>query len=266
MIFNRQSSIVNRQSSIINRQSTIDNQRCGDGKISRYTDRVSTSHESIVPARPAASVILIRDAPQGLEVLYLRRSAELAFHGGAWVFPGGRIDLADRAADTDDEAAARRAAVREAREEANLAIAPDELRLVSHWTTPESSRIRFATWFFAARAPDGVVRVDGREIIDYLWLKPADAVRAQRERTMSFGPPTFALSTRFSEFDSVADALRTIVRWTPDRLLGRLFSVEDGQVVLYPEDVAYGTGSLNQHGSRHRLWMVGSGWRYERDF
>lgn len=251
---------------IFNRHSTIENRQCGDGKISRYTDRVPTSHAGIVPARPAASVILMRDAPHGLEVLYLRRNADLAFHGGAWVFPGGRIDLADRTADVDEEAAARRAAVREAFEEASIEIGPAALHFVCHWTTPESSRIRFATWFFATQAPEGPVRVDGREIIDFQWLRPADAVRAQRERMMSFGPPTFALSTRFSGFDSVAGALRTIARWTPDRLLGRLLSVEDGQVVLYPEDVAYATGRLDQHGSRHRLWMVGSGWRYERNF
>ena len=36
-----------------------------------------------------------------LEVLLARRSSKLAFHGGAWVFPGGRID-------PDDYAGARR--------------------------------------------------------------------------------------------------------------------------------------------------------------
>ena len=44
-------------------------------------------------AVPAATVVLIRDGRDGLEVLLARRSSQLAFHGGAWVFPGGRIDV-----------------------------------------------------------------------------------------------------------------------------------------------------------------------------
>ena len=65
-----------------------------------------------VPA-PAATVVLVRDAPDGLEVLLARRSSKLAFHGGAWVFPGGRIDPGDYAERPDDLlGAARRAAAR----------------------------------------------------------------------------------------------------------------------------------------------------------
>ena len=47
-------------------------------------------------AAPAATVVLIRDGEQGLEVLLARRSSQLAFHGGAWVFPGGLVDRGDR--------------------------------------------------------------------------------------------------------------------------------------------------------------------------
>jgi len=48
---------------------------------------------------PAATVVLLRDDPAGLEVLLVRRREALAFMGGAHVFPGGRVDNADRAAD-----------------------------------------------------------------------------------------------------------------------------------------------------------------------
>src|SRR5262249_22587229 len=48
-----------------------------------------------VVAAPAATVVLVRDGERGLEVLLGRRSSKLAFHGGAWVFPGGRIDPVD---------------------------------------------------------------------------------------------------------------------------------------------------------------------------
>jgi 8-oxo-dGTP pyrophosphatase MutT (NUDIX family) len=49
-----------------------------------------------VPLRPAATVMLVRDAADGgIEVLMVRRAAAAAFAGGMYVFPGGRVDEAD---------------------------------------------------------------------------------------------------------------------------------------------------------------------------
>mgnify|MGYP003343572357 CR=1 FL=1 len=48
------------------------------------------------PAVPAATVIVLRDTADGLETLMLRRASKLSFAGGLWVFPGGRVDDADR--------------------------------------------------------------------------------------------------------------------------------------------------------------------------
>jgi recombination protein RecT len=42
------------------------------------------------PARPAATVLLVRDGATGIEVLMIRRNASTAF-GGMWAFPGGVI-------------------------------------------------------------------------------------------------------------------------------------------------------------------------------
>ena len=47
------------------------------------------------PLRPAATVLLMRDGPQGIEVLMTRRSMTASFAPGAYVFPGGVIDAAD---------------------------------------------------------------------------------------------------------------------------------------------------------------------------
>ena len=47
------------------------------------------------PTRPAATVLLLRDTPGGIEVLMTRRSATASFAPGAYVFPGGGIDAAD---------------------------------------------------------------------------------------------------------------------------------------------------------------------------
>ena len=93
-----------------------------------------------VPARPAATVLLVRDAePTGVEVFVLRRTANAVFAADMYVFPGGRVDDVDHTAELepycdglDDATASARlgidkgglafwvAAVRECFEEAGL--------------------------------------------------------------------------------------------------------------------------------------------------
>jgi glyoxylase-like metal-dependent hydrolase (beta-lactamase superfamily II)/8-oxo-dGTP pyrophosphatase MutT (NUDIX family) len=51
-----------------------------------------------VALRAAATVLLLRDTPTGIEVLMTRRSMTASFAAGAYVFPGGGIDAADSAA------------------------------------------------------------------------------------------------------------------------------------------------------------------------
>lgn len=53
------------------------------------------TEEITTPPRPAATVVLLRDAPEGLEVLMLRRHGQSDVLGGAFVFPGGKLDPAD---------------------------------------------------------------------------------------------------------------------------------------------------------------------------
>lgn len=48
-----------------------------------------------VEARPASTVVLLRDSPEGLETLLLRRNKALLFAGGYWVFPGGALEPQD---------------------------------------------------------------------------------------------------------------------------------------------------------------------------
>ena len=45
--------------------------------------------------RPAATVVLMRDADVGVEILLLKRVHSAGFVPGAYVFPGGRVDRAD---------------------------------------------------------------------------------------------------------------------------------------------------------------------------
>jgi 8-oxo-dGTP pyrophosphatase MutT (NUDIX family) len=96
-----------------------------------------------VPVRPAATVMLVRDAsPPGVEVFVLQRTVNASFAAGMFVFPGGRVDEADGAAEIEsyciglDDAAASAAlgiehgglaywvaAVRECFEEAGVLLA-----------------------------------------------------------------------------------------------------------------------------------------------
>lgn len=95
-----------------------------------------------VPVRPAATVMLVRDGAEGLEVFMLQRTLSAAFARGQYVFPGGKVDDADHGEAfepicdglDDDEASTRMgmaagglawlvAAIRECFEEAGVLLA-----------------------------------------------------------------------------------------------------------------------------------------------
>ena len=81
---------------------------------------------SPVPARPASTVLLLRDgaAGRGLEVFMVVRHREIEFAGGALVFPGGRVEEADGAlAGGDPLGAFRVAGIRETFEECGVLLA-----------------------------------------------------------------------------------------------------------------------------------------------
>ncbi|MBX3023565.1 NUDIX domain-containing protein [bacterium] len=216
------------------------------------------------PAHPAATVVLIRDRPSGCEVLLVRRSAQLSFHGGAWVFPGGRLDPDDWIPGDDVLAAARRAAVREAREEAGLVLAPGDLVAISRWVTPVQLPKRFDTWFFAATGTDAPVAVDGGEIHDHAWMAPTEALAAQRAGEIELPPPTFVTITAIAAHRTAQSALAALGRGPLEVFEPRLFPIEGGAVTLYAGDAGYDDAELERPGSRHRLWMREDGWRYER--
>ena len=84
------------------------------------------------PLRPAATVLLLRNGAQGLEVLMTRRAMTASFAPGAYVFPGGGIDAADaqahalaarRATQNDAQLTQAIAAIRESFEELGILLA-----------------------------------------------------------------------------------------------------------------------------------------------
>ena len=99
--------------------------------------------ENLVP-RPAATVTLVRDTPQGFEVLMMQRNFKSVFVPGMHVFPGGAVDRHDSSEEIaalctgfDDAQASRKlgigsgglaywiAAIRESFEEAGILLACD---------------------------------------------------------------------------------------------------------------------------------------------
>jgi len=145
--------------------------------------------------RPASTIVLLRDGPEGLETFMVVRHHQIDFASGALVFPGGRMEAADaelgeRLAPSDPLASFKVAAVREAFEECGVLLARaegadglapaarvsaldraapfaglmaretlvpalDALVPFAHWITPDFAPRRFDTHFFLALAPLG---------------------------------------------------------------------------------------------------------------
>ncbi len=157
------------------------------------------------PARQAATVILLRDRAQKLEVLLVRRTPQARFMGGVWVFPGGAVD----ASEGDGDNAHRAAAIRELREEAAIVLEdPRALVKFSRWITPAAVKVRFDTHFFLAALPDGQEpKVDGEECVDLGWFTPAAALEAHRREQIVLVFPTIKHLEQLSEFEAVEELL-----------------------------------------------------------
>ena len=216
---------------------------------------------------PAATVVPVRDGEQGLEVLLLRRSQEVSFAKGLWVFPGGRIDKADyRDQPEDIETAARHGAVRETLEEAHLSIDHADLVYVSHWTTPPNNHRRYATWFFIAevRGDSDAVVVDGSEIVAHRWYRPRTALDDHDSKRIAMMPPTFVTLSELSACGSVSEALAMFRNRPVPEFEPRFTATDKGIAMLYSGDAGYEQADQDAQGPRHRCWMLDEAWCYEK--
>jgi 8-oxo-dGTP pyrophosphatase MutT (NUDIX family) len=175
--------------------------------------------------RQAATVIVLRGAGDGLEVLLVKRNPNARFMPSAWVFPGGAVD----AHEGQGDAAHRLAGVREVAEEAGVTLhGPESLVKFSRWITPRQVKIRYDTHFFLAPLPDGEApEIDGGEVVEARWYAPSGALAAWREGEIELVFPTVKHLEQLEPFDS-ADAL---LEWAR----GRTVEPVEPQVVLEGE-------------------------------
>lgn len=211
--------------------------------------------------RLSSTIVVIRDGDVGLEVLLLERSGERR----PWVFPGGKLDERDRAGGGDEQAALRRAAVREAAEEAGLSLDTGALLPISRWITPALAPKRFDTFFYLACVQASErVRVDGGEIASHRWFAPRDALAAHHAGEIRLAPPTFVSVTWLADHADAAAAARALGEADLITFRPRIHSIEGGACILYPGDAGYEAGDISLTGPRHRLWTRPGGWEYER--
>ncbi|GLU90866.1 NUDIX domain-containing protein [Agromyces sp. NBRC 114283] len=222
------------------------------------------------PAPPAlgaaATVVLLRDGELGLEVLLAERPHDRGSFRGAWVFPGGAVDPGDAHGQAiDDVESARRAAVRETREEIGIDVDPAELVAFSHWVPPMIAQKRLVTTFFAARMPDGELRPAPDELVAVAWIRPAEALERHAAGAMTLWPPTWVTLHGLAAEASVDAALARFRQRELHRFAGRFD--EAGTTILWQEDAAYLAADGAEHGAgldgpRHRLVMTGLPWQY----
>lgn len=205
--------------------------------------------------KSAATIMLVREKPAGgLEVLLLRRNRKLKFGPGFWVFPGGKIEEADRQATNTVLEAAKLAAVREAEEEAGVILPTTALSFFCHWTTPIIQPRRFATSFFYAVIQDQQlsITIDDSEIKEHIWLSPQAAIQRSNKRTLALMPPTYLALQRICKCKNEQEVRAELNRFQP-RVLPTIAMKDELIYCLYEGDVAFKGGDVHAIGAKHRL-------------
>lgn len=189
--------------------------------------------QAAVPARPAATVMLLRDqVPSkrnsgGIEVYLLKRASTMAFAGGLYAFPGGRMDA--------DDIDVQSTAVREVREETGVRVA--ELHAWSRWITPEFEPRRYDTWFYVARLPDGRFPQDISGEASWAgWMEPWVALDKHQASLL---PPTAVALAELAEHMTVDSVLTAAEDRDLTPIVPRVVLSEPEPHLALPGDAEY---------------------------
>ncbi|MEO8906441.1 MAG: NUDIX domain-containing protein [Microbacteriaceae bacterium] len=232
-----------------------------------------TGADAVQVHRVAATAVLLRDTGRGPEVLMLERPRDRGSFAGAWVFPGGSVDADDGLPGAPavrpapgEEAAARRAAVREVREESALELAEDALTLVSCWTPPPIAPRRFRTWFYYARSPDGDITLSPGESVGYRWIRPETALDLQAAGRMELVAPTWVTLHDLADATSVGELLARAHGAALQEYATHVYATGHGRILIWQGDVAYDDDErFAADGPRHRLDTRSRPWTFNRN-
>ncbi|MRH28844.1 NUDIX domain-containing protein [Microbacterium sp. SYP-A9085] len=226
---------------------------------------VPPAGEADAPLPVAGTAVLVRDGRDGPEVLLMRRPENGSF-GGAWVFPGGRVEPGDLVAGAPEVDDARRAAARETSEEVGLSVDAAAMQTLSCWTPPTGIRKRIRTWFFAASVLDAALTVSPDEVVDVAWERPGDVLERHARGELTLYPPTWITLHDVAGHRDAA-ALVDAVRVTGVRMFSTVVRTADaGPVFVWEPDAAHDPDApLDAPGPRHRLLTDALPWRYLAD-
>lgn len=92
--------------------------------------------------------------------------------------------------------------------EEGLALAADAIHYFSRWITPLGAPRRYDTRFFVTAAPEGQHPVhDDREVIESVWIRPADALERHASGQFEMIFPTVRTLEALTRFDSAGEVL-----------------------------------------------------------
>lgn len=118
---------------------------------------------------PAAAVAFVRDTPSGIEVYLSRRPSHFRYYPGAFVFPGGRVDLED----ADIKATAHR----EVLEEIGVEIETQRLvPLRNINTSPHAGPVYHMLTFAYPVVGEFRTSLNSEEVEEEVWINAREAL------------------------------------------------------------------------------------------
>lgn len=217
--------------------------------------------------RPAATVILVRDNKNSVEVLLLQRNSNASFLPGHWVFPGGAVDEQDLPGGSEINRA-RIAACREANEEAGVTLDHQSLVTFSHWTAPTNMVKRFSTWFFIAPFNDQKdIEIDHQEIQDSQWLKPSVAIALHHQGKLPIMPPTYKSLFEITTANNTSALIKHTKKQPALKYFPKIVEYQNTKVFLYNNDSGYDNADPSNTARLDRISLENNiiHYQYNRD-
>ncbi|HAY42096.1 MAG TPA: NUDIX hydrolase [Micrococcaceae bacterium] len=194
-------------------------------------------NQPVIPRR-AASVLMIREGAQGLEVFIQHRVSTMDFAAGMVVYPGGRVDSQD-VAEAQSQAIPHALAVEHAKlwkdssiwekneqqavldagtllaaarreifEETGAHLEVTQLRPWANWITPPDNPKRFDTFFYVAQVQPGqepkhqTTEADNSE-----WIRPTELLTKFERGEVGLMRPTRTTLEDLAALGTVAAAM-----------------------------------------------------------